>query len=301
MIRSGEYLPPDQTGCGESNLIKNSTVRYVREKKTSNSAQVLPKKRAKKHPSAPRRPMSAFLKFSQTWRKRVKKDNPDIENTDVSRLLGEMWRNATEEAKRPYREQEEKERALYKENTKRFRNIQARKDAGSRTSHFRVGQDHGLHMRSQLTPSADHHKKEIGDDNIASQLHPLPTQQFFVNDRKLDREPYHEGPWGVFQDQDSPYFHPPYNLEESNSFQSRGRLREHAALFPNEGDQYIRSLSLRLLKWVVRDPRRHSLRAVRNGCNAINERSVHYFADSELSCLYSVFVFGSEGLIYYSA
>ena len=53
--------------------------------------------------------MSAFLKYSLSRRKAVKADNPDMNNTDISRLLGEMWRNAHEEEKRPYIEEELKE------------------------------------------------------------------------------------------------------------------------------------------------------------------------------------------------
>ena len=53
--------------------------------------------------------MSAFLKYSLSRRKSVKADNPDMNNTDISRLLGEMWRNACEQEKRPYIEKELKE------------------------------------------------------------------------------------------------------------------------------------------------------------------------------------------------
>lgn len=53
--------------------------------------------------------MSAFLRYSLTRRKAVKADNPDMNNTDISRLLGEMWRNAPEEEKKPYVENELKE------------------------------------------------------------------------------------------------------------------------------------------------------------------------------------------------
>ena len=73
----------------------------------------VPKRRAKKHPLAPKRPMSAFLKYSISRRKAVKADNPDMNNTDISRLLGEMWRNASEDDKRPYKENELKESKIY--------------------------------------------------------------------------------------------------------------------------------------------------------------------------------------------
>lgn len=52
---------------------------YVREKAECRGVVRTPKRRAKKDPLAPRRPMSAFLKFSKTRRSMVKTANPDLE------------------------------------------------------------------------------------------------------------------------------------------------------------------------------------------------------------------------------
>ena len=58
--------------------------------------------------------MSAFLYFSQGRRKQIKDENPEMKNTEVSRLLGEMWRNASEDERRPHIEKEKEERGKYK-------------------------------------------------------------------------------------------------------------------------------------------------------------------------------------------
>jgi len=57
---------------------------------------------------------SAFLYFSQDRRSEIKEKNPNILNTEVSRILGEMWRNATQDERQPYIVHEEKEREKYK-------------------------------------------------------------------------------------------------------------------------------------------------------------------------------------------
>jgi HMG (high mobility group) box len=88
-------------------------IRYVREKNDYKGTWNIPKRRAKKHPLAPKRPMSAFLKYSQITRPQVKEQNPDMSNTDVSRLLGEMWRTASDEVREPYVTEEKSERASY--------------------------------------------------------------------------------------------------------------------------------------------------------------------------------------------
>mmetsp|Transcript_1761 Transcript_1761/g.3083 ORF Transcript_1761/g.3083 Transcript_1761/m.3083 type:complete len:389 (-) Transcript_1761:267-1433(-) len=88
--------------------------RYMVEKASYTGPWQVPWKRAKKDPSAPKRPMSAFLYFSQDKRRRIKENNPSIRNTEVSRILGEMWRNASEDERRPHIEKEKEEREKYK-------------------------------------------------------------------------------------------------------------------------------------------------------------------------------------------
>jgi len=94
--------------------------RFTREKKRQKP--VARKVRAKKNPLAPKRPMSAFLMYAQRQRKIVQGDNPDLSNADVSRLLGEHWRNAKIEQKRPFLEREKAERKIYKAKTEAFKN-----------------------------------------------------------------------------------------------------------------------------------------------------------------------------------
>lgn len=104
------------------------------------------------------RPMSAFLKYSQTRRAKFKEENPDMGNTDVSRLLGETWRNASAAERAPYVDEELRERAVYKDQIKKFRENLAKEDAASRTSHHSVPQ-------------------QFGDYNAPSPSPPPPTQQ----------------------------------------------------------------------------------------------------------------------------
>lgn len=117
---------------------RNDKVRYVREKAEYKGPWNIPKRRAKKHPLAPKRPMSAFLKYSQKRRTRVKQENPDMSNTDVSRLLGEMWRNAAPAERAPYVEEEERERAQYKDDIAAWRGEQAVQKTARRQPHHSV-------------------------------------------------------------------------------------------------------------------------------------------------------------------
>jgi len=164
---------------------RNDKVRFVQEKAAYKGTWNIPKRRAKKHrefsffilfdvlfpfhsevsnyrflfidlssiAEAPKRPMSAFLKFSKTRRKTVREENPDVSNTDVSRLLGEIWRNATDAEKAPYVEAEVIERNKYKEVMKKWREEQAQVDAATRTSHEATAQifRHNQHIQQKST------------------------------------------------------------------------------------------------------------------------------------------------------
>eukprot|EP00538_Stauroneis_constricta_P002448 CAMPEP_0119550732 /NCGR_PEP_ID=MMETSP1352-20130426/4194_1 /TAXON_ID=265584 /ORGANISM="Stauroneis constricta, Strain CCMP1120" /LENGTH=494 /DNA_ID=CAMNT_0007596679 /DNA_START=86 /DNA_END=1570 /DNA_ORIENTATION=- len=88
--------------------------RYMTEKASYTGPWQVPWKRARKDPTAPKRPMSAFLYFSQGRRQAVKDKNPDIKNTEVSRILGEMWRSASIEERKPYVDREKADRGKYK-------------------------------------------------------------------------------------------------------------------------------------------------------------------------------------------
>jgi hypothetical protein len=135
--------------------------RYIREKSEYKGPWEQKKRRAKKNPLAPKRPMSAFLKYSQTRRAVVKRDNPELSNTDNSRLLGEMWRNASVVERAPYKEEEERERADYKERIKPWKDGEARLDAASRTSHRKV------QKMVEYAPPARHAHDSFLDSNAS--------------------------------------------------------------------------------------------------------------------------------------
>jgi HMG (high mobility group) box len=88
--------------------------RYMVEKAMYNGPWQVPWKRVKKDPSAPKRPMSAFLYYSQGKRSEIKSENPDMKNTDVSRILGDLWRNLSVAERAPFVDREKTERDKYK-------------------------------------------------------------------------------------------------------------------------------------------------------------------------------------------
>jgi transcription factor SOX7/8/10/18 (SOX group E/F) len=52
-----------------------------------------------------RRPPNAFILYSQAMRSAVRQENPSLSNTEVSRLLGKMWKDVPAETKLHYKQQ----------------------------------------------------------------------------------------------------------------------------------------------------------------------------------------------------
>jgi HMG (high mobility group) box len=88
-------------------IAQNDKARYEIEKSMYSGPWKVPvKKRLQDHLNIPRRPMSAFLAFSHANRAEVKRKNPEHNNTQISRHLAQLWKEAKEDEKKEYIDQE---------------------------------------------------------------------------------------------------------------------------------------------------------------------------------------------------
>ena len=103
--------------------------RYLAEKAMYTGEWKVQAKKSKKDSRAPKRPPSAFLLFSGDHRRSIKEKNPDMSNTDVSKELGKLWREMTEEEKKPFVEREKEDREKYMEDMVEYRKVIAEEEA----------------------------------------------------------------------------------------------------------------------------------------------------------------------------
>ncbi len=68
----------------------------------------------KKDPLRPKRPLTAFMRFSTFKRAELKVKHKDLSMTELSKLIGEAWRNASDEEKRPHQEQAAEDHEAYR-------------------------------------------------------------------------------------------------------------------------------------------------------------------------------------------
>ncbi|PWZ01513.1 putative NHP6B-nonhistone chromosomal protein [Testicularia cyperi] len=83
-----------------------------RETKSKSSTQAAKRTtKSKKDPEAPKRPLSAYMFFSQDHRERVKAANPEAGFGDVGRLLGAKWKEMSDAEKKPYNDMANRDKA----------------------------------------------------------------------------------------------------------------------------------------------------------------------------------------------
>jgi hypothetical protein len=132
--------------------------RYNAEKSLYTGPWQVPSKRSRKDPSAPKRPMSAFLFYSQGKRQELKEQNPMLKNTDISRLLGEMWKKASEDDRGPHIDREKMEREVYNVNIAEWRKQKSEEEQAVRKHRQEVAeqwiksgfQTHGSGVAAQV-------------------------------------------------------------------------------------------------------------------------------------------------------
>ncbi|GAA5825678.1 hypothetical protein JCM10212_002149 [Sporobolomyces blumeae] len=69
--------------------------------------------KAKKDPNAPKRPLSAYMHFSQAKRAEVKEENPDVSFGEIGKLLGQKWKDADASERAPFEEKAKEDKARY--------------------------------------------------------------------------------------------------------------------------------------------------------------------------------------------
>jgi hypothetical protein len=115
--KAWKALPEDERAKWDE-IAKQDKARYEMEKSTYTGpwkVAVVKQKKKKKDLGAPKRPMSAFLSFLHSKRKDVKNEHKDATNTDISRILAKMWKDADMIEKEVFINEEFHRRQEYKE------------------------------------------------------------------------------------------------------------------------------------------------------------------------------------------
>jgi HMG (high mobility group) box len=114
-------LPEDEREKWEE-MGRKDKARYEMEKSMYSGPWKVPVTTKKdKDPTRPKRPMSAFLSYSNRKRAEVKEKNKNSKTAEISRILADMWKLASPEEKKEFVEEEFELRQKYKEAMKEWK------------------------------------------------------------------------------------------------------------------------------------------------------------------------------------
>lgn len=71
-------------------------------------------KKKEKDPNKPKRPLTAFMRYSSTRRSKIRSDDPTKSMIEISKIIGEEWRNLSVVDKRPYHDSATKDHEEYR-------------------------------------------------------------------------------------------------------------------------------------------------------------------------------------------
>lgn len=81
------------------------------------------KKRAKKDPNAPKRPLSAYMFFAKRKREEIVQRHPELKANvaEVGKMIGAAWNQMAPDAKIPYEKQAEEDKGRYEREMQAYR------------------------------------------------------------------------------------------------------------------------------------------------------------------------------------
>jgi len=78
------------------------------------------KKRTKKDPNAPKRPVNAYMFFTKEKRDQVRAKYPDLPMVDVSKKLGAMWKLLEDNEKETYQKMAAEDKVRWEKEQKQY-------------------------------------------------------------------------------------------------------------------------------------------------------------------------------------
>jgi len=136
--------------------------------------QVIKKGKATTNNGAPKRPMSAFLAFVESHRKRVKADFPKMNAVEITSFLSKEWKAAPEKERAFFYEKNRLARQMYEQNMVEYKELQEsdrkRREEAAEKEAIQVG----------LCPAPESDDSSVNTDCVSLEEMGTPIQKVSI-------------------------------------------------------------------------------------------------------------------------
>ncbi|CAI2367848.1 unnamed protein product [Moneuplotes crassus] len=118
--RLAEIMRGEASEDSFSTKAKGKSTKSSKSEKSKNEKAPKGKKqkksKAEKDPNAPKKPLTAFMLYTNKRREEVMKENPGLKITEISSIIGREWKELTEEEKDIWKEKHNDAKLIYELN-----------------------------------------------------------------------------------------------------------------------------------------------------------------------------------------